>query len=85
MLYRVNWLAHQTRPEASGIVSILSSRLHRASVHDALCLNKLIVHIKGTASQPLVLHKFNSKDMIFIAASDAGGVAAKPPCPESPG
>ena len=85
MLYRVNWLAHQTRPEASGIVSILSSRLHRASVHDVRCLNKLVSHIKGTASQPLVLHKMDSNKMVFVAASDAGGVAAKLPTSEAPG
>lgn len=85
MLYRVNWLAHQTRPEASGIVSILSSRLKSASVHDLCCLNKLIVHIKGSASQPLVLHKFRNDQMVFIASSDAGGVAAKSPVEEQPG
>ena len=85
MLYRVNWLAHQTRPEASGIISILSSRLKNASVHDLCCLNKLIAHIKGTASQPLVLHKFRNEDMVFIASSDAGGVAAKSPVEELPG
>ena len=31
MLYRVSWLSHQTRPEAAGIVSLLSSRLNKAT------------------------------------------------------
>ena len=78
MLYRVSWLAHQTRPEAAGIVSLLSSRLHRATIHDVCCLNKLIHHIKSTASQPLVLHKFDLNKLVLIAASDAGGVSSEP-------
>ena len=78
MLYRVSWLAHQTRPEAAGIVSLLSSRLNKATIHDLSCLNKLIHHIKSTASQPLVLHKFDLDKLILIAASDAGGVAGNP-------
>ena len=78
MLYKVSWLAHQTRPEAAGIVSLLSSRLNKATIHDLCCLNKLVHHIKNTANQPLVLHKFDVDKMILIAASDAGGVASNP-------
>ena len=78
MLYRVSWLAHQTRPEATGIVSLLSSRMNRATIHDLNCLNKLVHHIKSTASQPLVLHKFDLDKLVLIAASDAGGVASEP-------
>lgn len=85
MLYRVNWLAHQTRPEAAGAVSILSSRLNKASLYDLGCLNRMVQHIKGTASQPLVLHRFDNDKMLFISASDAGGVGSKPPVPDDPG
>lgn len=85
MLYRVNWLAHQTRPECAGVVSILSSRLHHATVHDVNCLNKLISHLRSTASQPLILHKFDSSQMVLIAASDAGGIDSIPPITEPPG
>ena len=74
LLYRVNWVAHQTRPEAAGVVSILASRLKAATIHDFCCLNRLIVHLRNTAKQPLTLHKFKSKDMVLISASDAGGV-----------
>ena len=78
-LYKVNWVAHQTRPEASGVVSILASRLKHPTVHDVSCLNKLISHLRSTASQPLVLHRFDTSRMTLIAASDAGGVDGKPP------
>ena len=83
MLYKVSWLAHQTRPEAAGIVSLLSSRLNQATVHDLNCLNKLVHHIKNSANQPLVLHKFDLDKLVLIAASDAGGVASKPICDEA--
>ena len=33
LLYKVNWVAHKTRPEMSGIVGILASRLHQATIH----------------------------------------------------
>ena len=79
MLYRVAWVAHQTRPEAAGAVNILSSRLKEAVIHDICCLNKLIVHLRNTAQQSLTLRSFNNDDMILISASDAGGVDGLPP------
>ena len=42
MLSRVSWVAHQTRPEAAGTVSILSSYPHRANIGDVILLNKLV-------------------------------------------
>eukprot|EP00435_Cladocopium_sp_Y103_P028304 s1227_g7.t1 len=78
LLYKVNWVAHQTRPEASGVVSLLASRLSQATVHDLNCLNKLATYLRSTARQPLTLHKFDSKKMVFVAASDAGGIDGKP-------
>ena len=83
LLYKVNWVAHQTRPEASGVVSLLASRLHQATVHDLTCLNKLATYLRATARQPLTLHKFDSKKMVFVAASDAGGIDGKPILDES--
>ena len=74
MLYRISWLAHQTRPEASGVVSILSSRLHRATVNDVIMLNKMVGHLRSTARQPLRIRGFNKNDMKFIGISDAGGI-----------
>ncbi len=79
MLYKVHWVAHQSRPEASGVVSILSSRLQVASVHDLVCLNKLISYLRNTAQQCLMLHRFDSNKMVFITASDAGGIDSAPP------
>lgn len=72
--YRVSWVAHQTRPEAAGTVSILSSRLHNATVNDGIHLNKMNGHLRSTASQGLRIRALDSKEMTFIGISDAGGV-----------
>ena len=82
LLYKVNWLGHQTRPEVAGVVSLLSSRLQKASVYDVCCLNKAVSYLRGTACQGIILHKFDNKKFMLIAASDAGGVGGLPPVPE---
>ena len=79
LLYKVNWVAHQTRPEASGVVSILASRLKQATVHDLWCLNKVVAYLRNTAQQTLILNKFDNQKMLFITASDAGGVDGSSP------
>ena len=48
-------------------------------------MNKLISHLRSTASQPLILHKFHNANLIFLAASDAGGIDSVPPVCEQPG
>lgn len=79
LLYKVNWVAHQTRPEAAGVVSILASRLKQATVHDLWCLNKMVSYLRNSAQQTLVLNKFDNQKMLFITASDAGGVDGSSP------
>ena len=74
MLYRISWVAHQTRPEAAGMVSILSSRLQLATVQDAVTLNKMVGHLRSTARQGIRLQPFDPEKMTFIGVSDAGGV-----------
>ena len=73
-LYRVSWVAHQTRPEVSGTVSILASRMHNARVSDAIYLNKAIGHLRSSATQPLRIRGYEPQQMTFIGVSDAGGV-----------
>ena len=74
MLYKVSWVAHQTRPEAAGAVSILSSRLHKANVEDIILLNKMVGYLRSSSSQGLRIRKFDPREMTFIGVSDAGGV-----------
>lgn len=76
LLYKINWVAHQTRPEAAGIVSILSTRLRKATYHDLMCLNKIASHLRNTAQQCLTLHRFGPKTSFIVASG--GGVDGKP-------
>ena len=74
MLYRISWVAHQTRPEVSGTVSILASKMNRATVQEAVLLNKAVGHLRSTSKQALRIRAFNNNSMTFIGISDAGGV-----------
>eukprot|EP00434_Breviolum_minutum_P029882 symbB.v1.2.026423.t1/scaffold2638.1/size74318/2 len=74
VLYKVSWVAHQTRPEVSGAVAILASRLHKATIQDSITLNKAIGHLRSTSKQELRIRPFDPEKMTFIGVSDAGGV-----------
>lgn len=73
-LYKANWLARESRPEASGVVPILAARLSRATLRGVWCLNRLIGKIRDTASRPIISWQFPPDTMSFISMSDAGGV-----------
>ena len=73
-LYKVSWVAHQTRPEVAGAVAILASRLHKATIQDAITLNKAIGHLRSSSKQELRIRPFDPEKMTFIGVSDAGGV-----------
>lgn len=74
-MYKINWLARETRPEVCGTASILASKLPRATVSDIIVANKAVNHLRGTATRPLIIWKFRPEDMTFIVVSDAGGVS----------
>ena len=76
-LYRINWVAKETRPEISGMASILASRLQHATINDVIILNKAVNHLRNTAARPLKIWKFAPRDMAFIVVSDAGGINTK--------
>ena len=82
-LYKVNWLARESRPEAAGTSSILASRMTAPVVEDVCCLNWTIGHLRSTAERPPILWHFPPGSM-FITASDAGGVGGKPHPSDSP-
>ena len=79
LVYKVNWLGRETRPEAAGVASILASRLKHATVQDLLTLNKFVNHLRTTASRPLKLWPFDPQEMCFIVCSDAGGINTRGP------
>ena len=77
LIYKVNWVARESRPEATGIASILASKLKWARVGDILTLNKFVNFLRTTAERPLKLWKYNPESMVFIVCSDAGGINTK--------
>ena len=48
-VYRLNWVAKETRPEISGTASILASRLNEATIEDVLTHNKAVQLMRDTA------------------------------------
>ena len=78
LLYRISWVAKETRPEAAGMCSIIASRLHQGTVEDIHLMNRMVGHLRSTAQRPLILWKMNPFSMSFIAGSDAGGVGSLP-------
>ena len=76
LIYKLNWVGRETRPEVSGVASILASRLKDASAWDAICANKSVRHLRSTASKGLTIWKLDPSRMAFVSFSDAGGVGA---------
>ena len=76
-IYKINWVAKESRPEMSGLASIMASKLRQATVGDAAVVNKNINHLHNTAARPLTIWRMDSADLSFVAVSDAGGVGAK--------
>ena len=77
LIYKINWLARETRPEAAGLASIMASKLKSARVGDILTVNKFVNFLRSTAERPLKIWRFDPMDMCFIVCSDAGGINTK--------
>ena len=77
LVYKANWVGRESRPEASGVASILASRLKDASIKDVSCINKLVKHLRSTASRAITLWGTKPEDVSVITMSDAGGVGSK--------
>ena len=76
-IYKITWLAKESRPEMAGLASIMASRLTVATIEDILTVNKCINHLHNTADRPLILWKFDPKEMAFVVVTDAGGISVR--------
>ncbi len=74
LLYKISWVAKETRPEAAGMVSIIASRLPKGTINAILLMNKMVNHLRSTAQRCLTIWKFDINALSFIVGSDAGGV-----------
>ena len=77
LVFKLNWLGRESRPEASGIASIMASRLPHAVIEDVSTVNKFANYLRSTADREIKIWKFNPKEMVFIVCSDAGGISMK--------
>ena len=77
LLYKMNWVAKESRPEATSTVSILATRLHVATVGDAIIL-KAVTEARSGSKRTLTICKHDLFNMSFISSSDAAGAGAKP-------
>ena len=50
-IYKINWLAKESRPEMAGLASIMASRLNVATIEDVFTVNKCINHLHNTADR----------------------------------
>ena len=76
-IYRVNWVAKETRPEVSGLASIMASKMVNATVEDVLTLNRSVNALRNSAARPLRIWRHDPREMAFVIVSDAGGIGAK--------
>ena len=77
LIFKINWVARETRPDAAGLASIMASKLKGATVSDVCMVNKYVNHLRSTADRPLKLWQFDPTSMCFIVCSDAGGINSK--------
>eukprot|EP00959_Pyramimonas_sp_CCMP1952_P080446 1681088-Pyramimonas_sp.AAC.1 len=74
LVFKLNWVGRECRPEAAGVASILASRLKAPTTGDVALANKMVRHLRSTASRGLTVRKLDPERMAFISFSDAGGV-----------
>ena len=77
LVYKLNWVGRESRPEVAGTASIMASRLPQALIRDVTTVNKVVNHLRCTANRPIIIWKFDPKEMVFVVCSDAGGINTK--------
>ena len=77
LVYKVNWVARETRPEASGLASLMASKLPHATISDIQIINKFVNFLRATSERPIRIWKFHPDKMCYIVCTDAGGVNFK--------
>ena len=76
LVYKLHWVAKETRPEASGTASVLAQRLHLAKVKDVLAANKMVKMLRSCAAQSITTWRHHPEEIHLISVSDSGGIGA---------
>eukprot|EP00959_Pyramimonas_sp_CCMP1952_P147877 3094700-Pyramimonas_sp.AAC.1 len=72
LVYRLQWVGRETRAEAAGAASILATRVNGPSVKDLLDANKMVDHLRSTASLPIIVWRFRPGGFALATAGDCG-------------
>ncbi|CAE6937198.1 unnamed protein product [Symbiodinium sp. CCMP2456] len=76
-IYKINWVAKESRPEMAGLASIMASRLKVATIDDVLTLNKCVNHLHNTSERSITLWKMDPRELCFVVVTDAGGITTR--------
>ena len=77
-MYKICWVAKESRPEASGSASILAQHLKAPTVSDVLIANRVVKFLRSSASQCLTIWRHDPGNLRVISVSDAGGIGRPP-------
>ena len=77
-MYKISWVAKESRPEASGFASILAQHLKAPTVSDVLIANRVVKFLRSSASQCLTIWRHDPRNLRVISVSDAGGIGGPP-------
>ena len=78
LVYKISWVAKESRPEASGSASILAQHLKAPTVSDVLIANRVVKFLRSSASQCLTIWRHDPRNLRVISVSDAGGIGGPP-------
>ena len=78
LVYKISWVAKESRPEASGSASILAQHLKAHTVSDVLIANRVVKFLRSSASQCLTIWRHDPRNLRVISVSDAGGIGGPP-------
>ena len=85
MVYKLNWVGRECRPEAAGVASIIASNLKAPTIKDIQLVNKLVRHLRGSACDAISLWPIPIQEFTLVSLSDAGGIGGKEEKVESDG
>ena len=78
LVYKISWVAKESRPEVSGSATILAQHLKAPTVSDVLIANRVVKFLRSSASQCLTIWRHDPRNLRVISVSDAGGIGGPP-------
>ena len=67
LVYKISWVAKESRPEASGSASILAQRLKAPTVSNVLIANRVVKFPRSSASQCLTIWRHDPRNSRVIS------------------